>query len=101
MVPPRTTGSGESPPEAEPLDWKTVVGSVAELLDALGSSRLVTDAVLVRDPDTFELTRTTRVKVALPGARAEAVLVTVPVPPTSGVELLKPAGALNETNVVP
>src|SRR5262245_52013444 len=46
------------------------------------------------------LTRTTRVNVDEPTARSGWVNVTVPVPPTAGVAIVHPAGALAATNVV-
>lgn len=82
----------------------TVVVAVAVLLAAFGS--VVADVtaaefVIVVLLDTEASTCTTNVKVAeAPLANEPVVAVTFPVPPTGGVVVVQPAGALSEKNVV-
>lgn len=82
----------------------TVVVAVAVLLAAFGSA--VADATAAEFATAVPLaalglTRTTKVKVAeAPFAKEPVVAVTFPVPPTGGVVVVQPAGALIETNVV-
>jgi hypothetical protein len=60
-----------------------------------------TDAVFMTAPFS-SVTWTTSVKGAdAAAASVPVVQLTVPVPPTAGVEQLHPAGVLRETNVVP
>jgi hypothetical protein len=82
----------------------TVVVAVALLLAVDDSAvGVVTVAVfvIIVPAATPPLTVTTSVKVAgAPGATRVSVAVTVPVPPTAGVEAIQPPGAVNEANVV-
>lgn len=82
----------------------TVVVAVAVLLAGFGSDVADTTAaefVTVVPFAVLGLTRTTKVKVAeAPFANEPVVAVTFPVPPTGGVVVAQPAGALSETNVV-
>src|SRR6476660_508812 len=83
----------------------TVVVSVDVLLPAVVSVVLETVAVLVSvvpfGVDGLTWTTSTNVCGPLPAGSVPRVLLTVPVPPTVGVVLLQPGGAVNETNVVP
>src|SRR5688572_8171983 len=107
MVPPAFTGSGASllvtERSARPT---TAVCAVAELLSGHGSKvSLVAVAVLrsVVPSGVLGSTLTTSLKVAVaPAPNVEIVQLTVPVPPTAGVEQLKagPLVCANETNVV-
>src|SRR5258708_6740738 len=91
-----TTGSAEA---------GTRVASVAVWLALMGSVVVVlTFAVLLIDDAfaTLGLTVTTRTKVgAAPAAKLDRVEVMRPVPPTGGVVEVQPAGAVNDTKVVP
>jgi hypothetical protein len=82
----------------------TVVDAEAELLAGFGSDvDEVAEAVFVMvvPPATFASTFTTSVKVAVPpAAKVGLVAVMFPVPPTAGVVVVQPAGAVNETKVV-
>jgi len=81
----------------------TVVVCVAELFAEFGSPVVdVTVAVLLTEPVVAGFTFTTSVNTAgVATATLALVAVTVPVPPTGGVEGVQPAGAVNDTNVVP
>src|SRR5207248_2044154 len=70
---------------------------------SVGSVVEVSAAVLVMTPaGRAALTLTTSVNTALaPLASVGVVAVTVPVPPTAGVMVVQPAGAMKETKVVP
>src|SRR5438270_707314 len=72
------------------LDSAVVVVAVAEFVStvplATVASLVVTVIVMV---------------VVAPAARVGCVGVTVPVPPTAGVDVDQPGGAVNDTNVVP
>src|SRR3954471_22069535 len=74
----------------------------ALLLPGVGS--VVADAAVAvaeMTPVAAALVWTTTVKVAEPpAANVARENVTVPVPPTAGVEALQPAGVTTETNVV-
>jgi hypothetical protein len=82
-----------------------VVGADAELFAEAGSE-VVVDTVAVFEmalsPARLAAVWTTSVKLAdTPRASVGRVAVTVPVPPTSGVARLHPAGPVIDTNVVP
>src|SRR6187200_1638995 len=83
----------------------TVVVAVTLLLPGVGSAVAdATVAVLVMTvpPAVAAPTFTTSVNEALAPLASEGLVeVTVPVPPTAGVVDVHPAGAVNETNVVP
>src|SRR4051812_12897329 len=104
MFCPAVTGSGASEIVAETSAIvATVVVVEAVLLPGVGS--VVADAAVtlalivpVADGSSF----TTTVKAAEPPeTKVAREKVTVPVPPTAGVEALHPAGVTTETNVVP
>jgi hypothetical protein len=107
MVEPAATGSGASllvTTRSGSVVTATVVVAIA-LLFAVEDSGVGVATVAVfemivpaaRPP----LTVTTSVKVAgPPGATEALVAVTVPVPPTAGVEVIHPTGALKEEKVV-
>jgi len=82
----------------------TLVVAVALLLPGVGSvvvAPMVAVSVITVLPFAELLTLTTRVNGAVPALASDAlVAVTVPVPPTAGVDGVQPAGALNETKVV-
>jgi hypothetical protein len=82
----------------------TVVVAVAVLFAMLGSvdvAVIVAVFVMTVVLGVPALTLTTRVNEALaPAARLAMVQVTVPVPPTAGVEHDQPAARVNDTNVV-
>src|SRR3954447_19696497 len=83
----------------------TEVACVPALLDDFGSGEdEATLAVLAIDvpPGVPELTRSTRLRMAVASAaRLGIVAETAPVPPTGGVVAAQPAGLVRETNVVP
>src|SRR5262245_39011374 len=87
---------------------RSCAGTTGVLTDAAagdaGSLALATVAVLlIAGAVVPGVTCTTRVKVAVPTAAFGLVNVTVPVPPTAGVAIVHPGGAVAtaaETNVV-
>jgi len=107
MVEPAATGSGASlfvTTRSGSVVTATVVVAVA-LLFAVEDSGVdvaivaVFEMIVPAASPPFAVT--TSVKVAGgPGANSGLVAVTVPVPPTAGVEVIHPTGALNEKNVV-
>jgi len=82
----------------------TVVVAVAVLFAVLGSldvAAIVDEFVMTVVFGVPALTLTTRVNEALaPAARLAMVQLTVPVPPTAGVEHDQPAAKVSDTNVV-
>src|SRR3954454_5875428 len=82
----------------------TVAVAVEELLFSVVSAGLeVTTAVLESSspPIASLLTFTTSVNVAVaPAASVGIVATIVPVPPATGVLVIQPAGAVNDTNVL-
>lgn len=82
----------------------TVVVTVVALLPLFASGfwELTLAVLLTTVPAAVPgLTLTTRVNAALAPLASDGLLaVTVPVPPTAGVAVVHPAGAVNETNVV-
>src|SRR5438067_3328585 len=82
----------------------TVFAAVAELfavvLSADGVAAVAVFEIVV-PPGVAALTATTSVKDALPPEASDVLFaVTVPPAPTAGVEVVQPAGAARETNVV-
>jgi hypothetical protein len=63
----------------------------------------VSVAVFSTVPTALESTATTSPNVALPPARKlpDRIHLTVPAPPTAGVVMVQPAGAVADTNLVP
>jgi hypothetical protein len=82
----------------------TVVVAVAVLFAVLGSVDVAVIVVVFVMTVVFgvpALTLTTRVNEALaPAARLPMLQLTVPVPPTAGVEHDQPAAEVSDTNVV-
>src|SRR5438132_3583158 len=86
---------------ARSADVATVVVTVDVLLAAFVSVVVVAaEAVLVMVEPLPTCTTIVKVAVA-PAASVGLVSVIVPVPPGAGVKLVKPAGWVSETNVVP
>src|SRR5262245_41256123 len=81
-----------------------MVVAVAMLLAPLGSVvvAVTLDVLVMVEPlAALGLTLTTRVKTAVaPAASVGPTAVMPPVPPTPGVVAVKPAGLVNDTNVV-
>src|SRR5215470_13173704 len=105
MLFPAMTGSGESLlVMARSACALTLVVAVAVLLPAFGSVvalAAVAVLVMVAPLPTLALTLSTMVKVAVvPAANVALEKTTLPVPPTGGVVMVQPAGAVAETKVV-
>ena len=87
-----------------PTTSSTVAVTVEVLLDIVVSAVLdVTTAVfeISSPPEAALSTFTTSVNVATAPAASVGIVATIaPVPPTTGVLVVQPAGAVNETKVV-
>ena len=76
--------------------------SLSESLSVDGPVEIEAESTIVEPSAASGSTRTTSVNAAwAPLASASAVAETVPVPPAAGVLGAQPAGAVNETKVVP